>query len=441
MPASPEPHHGPTRRHLLATAGALGAGVPLALAGCSSKKSTGGGSGPTKVELSVFWWGAQTRADITDKVLALYTTRHPEVTFKKQWLGSSTTYYDKLSTMAAGGSAPDLFQIDDNGLAEYTNRNVALDLSRYLGSKISVDKFPQSLRNSGSVGGKIGGIAAAENTPAMYFDKTTIKTLGLTDPTVGMTWDALVDFGAQVFTKSAGKTYGTMNPAADYKALQVWLRQQGKDLYTTDGKFAFTVDDLTAWLTFWAGADAKKATPPADVVHTANSGDVTKQIVETKKGVTSFLWSNQLSALAKGTDHELGIVTYPGDPKGQWARASMYWSGYSGSKHPDTIADVINFLVNDPEAGKLLGAERGLAPNLDVRAAVKPTLKAADQTSVEFESGLADKFGPTPPVPPKGHVQVKKLLIDAAESVQFKKAQPAAAASSFLGQATSAISS
>jgi multiple sugar transport system substrate-binding protein len=119
----------------------------------------------------------------------------------------------------------------------------------------------------------------------------------------------------------------------------------------------------------------------------------------------------------------------------------MYWTGFSGSKHPDTIADVINFLVNDPDAGKLLGAERGLAPNLDVRASVKSTLKAADQTSVAFESALTDRFGPTPPVPPKGHVQVKKLLIDAAESVQFKKATPAAAASSFLGQATAAISS
>jgi multiple sugar transport system substrate-binding protein len=440
MPASPEPPHGPTRRRLLATAGALGAGVPLALAGCSDSKKSGS-STPTKVELSVFWWGAQTRADITDKVLALYTQKHPDVTFKKQWLGSSTTYYDKLSTMAAGGSAPDLFQLDDNGLAEYTNRNVALDLKRYVGSKITVDKFPQSLQNAGTVGGKVGGIAAAENTPALYFDKTTIKSLGLTDPATGMTWDDLVNFGAQVFTKSAGKTFGTMDPAADYKALQVWLRQQGKELYTADGKFAFTVDDLTGWFTFWANAAGKKATPPADLIHTANTGDVTKQLISTKKGVTAFLWSNQLAALAKGTDHELGMATYPGDAKGQWARASMYWAGSSGSKHADTIADVINFLVNDPDAGKLLGAERGLAPNLDVRESVKSTLKPADQTSVAFESALTDKFGPTPPVPPKGHVQVKKLLIDAAESVQFKKSAPAAAASSFLGQATSAISS
>jgi multiple sugar transport system substrate-binding protein len=230
-----------------------------------------------------------------------------------------------------------------------------------------------------------------------------------------------------------------MDPSADYKALQVWLRQQSKDLYTSTGKFGFTAADLTTWFQFWADAAAKNATPPADVIHTANAGDVAKQIIETKQGATSFLWSNQLSALAKGTDHEIGIATYPGDPKGQWARASMYWSAFSGTKHKNTVVDIINFLVNDPDAGKLLGAERGLAPNLDIRAAVSPTLNKTDQASVSFETDLAAKFGPTPPVPPKGHTQVKTLLVAAAESVQFKKSSPEKAAATFLEQATSAI--
>ncbi len=447
MPSSPSPavdppsvarrRSGPTRRNVLAV---LGVGVPAALAGCSSGS---GGSQPAAqetgpVELSVFWWGAQARADITDKVLKLYTQKHPNVTFKQQWQGNAG-YYDKLATMAAGGTAPDIFQIDDNGLTEYTTKGICLDLKPYVGNHIKVDKFPASLRNSGVVRGRVGGIAAAENTPAMFYDKTAVTQLGLPEPTVGMTWAQLIDWGAQVFNESGGKLYGTMDPSGDYKALEVWLRQQGKDLYTPDGTFGFAADDLTGWFRLWADAATKKATPPADLIHTANSGDVAKQLIETKKGATSFLWSNQLSTLQKGTDHQLGLVTYPGDPKGEWARASMYWSGYSGTKHKSTVADVINFLVNDPDAGKILGAERGLAPNLDVRAQVAPTLKATDQTSVTFETGLAAKFGPTPPVPPKGHSQVKTLLVTAAESVQYKKATPSAAASSFLGQAKAAI--
>jgi multiple sugar transport system substrate-binding protein len=418
----------------------LGVGVPIALAGC------GGGGGSSKpraeetgpVELSVFWWGAQSRADITDKVLKLYTQKHPNVTFKQQWQGNAG-YYDKLATMAAGGTAPDIFQIDDNGLTEYTTRNICLDLKPYLGSSIKVDKFPESLKNAGLVKGRVGGIPAAENTPAMFYDKTAVGQLGVPEPTVGMSWAQLIDWGAQVFTKSGGKLYGTMDPSADYKALEVWLRQQGKDLYTAEGTFGFATDDLTGWFSLWSDAAKRHATPPADLIHNANGGDVAKQLVETKKGATSFLWSNQLSALQQGTDHQLGMVTYPGDPKGEWARAAMYWSGYSGTKHASTVVSVIDFLVNDPDAGKILGAERGLAPNLDVRSSVAPTLKSTDQTSVSFETGLAAKFGPTPPVPPKGHSQVKTLLVKAAESVQYQKASPSAAASDFLNQAKAAI--
>jgi multiple sugar transport system substrate-binding protein len=290
------------------------------------------------------------------------------------------------------------------------------------------------------VKGKVGGITLAENTPALYYDKDVFTQYGVAEPQVGYSWDDMVNLGTELFTKSGGKVQGVMDPSADYKALQVWLRQRGKDLYNEDGKFAFSKDDLTQWFQFWADAAAKKATPTADLIHVANGGDVTKQLVVTKQAGTSLLWSNQLAALQKATDHKLGIVTYPGDPKGQWPHVSMYWSAYSGTKHPATVADVINFFVNDQEAGKILGAERGLAPNLDVRQQTASTLSALDQASVAFENSLVDKFGPKPAVPPKGHTQVRTLLVQAAESVQFKKATPAAAADSFYSQATAAIS-
>jgi multiple sugar transport system substrate-binding protein len=149
---------------------------------------------------------------------------------------------------------------------------------------------------------------------------------------------------------------------------------------------------------------------------------------------TSFVWSNQLEELSRHTGHELGIAPYPGDPAGQWARASMYWAASAGSDHAAVVADVINFLVNDPDAAQILGAERGLAPNLGVRDRIATTLSAAMRTSVTFETTLASRFGPTPPPPPPGHGQVKTQLTQAAESVQFAKATPDEAASAFFAQ-------
>jgi multiple sugar transport system substrate-binding protein len=435
---SPLDHGTASRRTLLRGLAAAAVLVPAGatLAACGDAKPSSDANAP--VELSIFWWGAQPRADATDKVLALYTQKHPNVTFKKTWQANAG-YYDKLATLTAGGNAPDIFQIDDGALSEYGERNQTLDLNSYKGGKLNVDKISPALLASAVVGGKLDGVPMGENTPGMIYNKTLLKSLGMAEPTTGMSWADLITWAGQVTTKSGGKVYGTMDPSADYKALWVWLRQQGKELYG-DKSVAASVDDVTKWFEFWKGARDSKAAPPADIIHVANTGDATKQLVVSGKAATSFLWANQITDLSKATKDELGVVAYPGDPKGQWARAAMYFAGYKGTKHADIVVDVLNFLVNDVEAGKIIGTDRGLNANSDVRTAVTSSLTDNTmKTAAAFETDLAAKFGTAPPVPPKGHVKVRALLITYAENVQYGKATPAAAADAFLKEANAAV--
>ena len=117
------------------------------------------------VELSIFWWGAEARAKSTEEALKLYTAKHPNVTFKTTWQGNQG-YFDKLATLAAGGNAPDIFQIDDNALTEYAERGVTLDLTSYKASgKLDVSKFPESLWKYGEVDGKLVGRRRPARTP------------------------------------------------------------------------------------------------------------------------------------------------------------------------------------------------------------------------------------------------------------------------------------
>lgn len=428
------------RRRLLRGLAVAALAVPVALgaAACGNDDS-GGGSAGQKVELSVFWWGGDKRAELTQQVLDLYTSRHPEVTFKTTWQGNSG-YYDKLATQSAAGNAPDIFQIDDNALSEYAERNITLDLTPYTSSeKIDISKFPESLARYGVVNGKQVGIASAENTPGMIYNKTLLKSLGVPEPTIGMAWDQLIAWARDVTAKTQGKVYGTMDPSADYKALWMWLRQQKKELYNGN-QLGFTVDDTTRWFELWKAARDGKAAPPADVIQVANSGDVAKALVVTGKAATSFMWSNQLPELASKTKDELGVVSYPGDPSAQWARASMYWSIYRGSKHADVAADFINFFVNDPEAGRILGTERGLSSNTEVRQAVATAASDANtKASIAFEATITPRFGTAPPPPPKGHSKIRSALVTAAESVQFGKATPRQAAETFVSEANAAL--
>lgn len=433
-------HATTSRRRLLSLMTAFAVAVPLTLTACGGDDDDKATADPNrKIELQVFWWGGAKRAENTQKVLDLYTQKHPNVTFKVEQQPNAG-YYDKLATRAAGGNAPDIFQLDDGGLAEYAQRNVTLDLTKYVkNNKIDTKDIPKGLVDYGVVNGKNAAVPAAQNTPGMIYDKTVLQQYGLAEPKIGTSWEEIITLGEQLAQKSGGKVQGIMDPSADYKALWLWLRQQGKELYTADGKVAVTTEDVKKWFDVWADARAKKAVPTADLVHTANTGDVTKQLVVTKQAGAAFLWSNQLAELQKSTQNTLGLTAYPGDPKGQFARASLYWAGSRTTKEADTVADVLNFMVNDAEAAKIQGVERGLPSNLKNRDLVAPTLSEPEKITVALERDLNDKFGKAPPVPPKGHVKLRSELITAAETVQYGKATTQQAAEEFMSKAKAAV--
>jgi hypothetical protein len=98
----------------------------------------------------------------------------------------------------------------------------------------------------------------------------------------------------------------------------------------------------------------------------------------------------------------------------------------------------MNFFINDPDAGKILGTERGLPANTDIRTAVSAALTDANmKATVDFENAITPKFGKAPNVPPNGAAAVRTLLIQEAEKVQFGQMDSAAAPRSSSSRRTS----
>ncbi|MBN1171491.1 MAG: extracellular solute-binding protein, partial [Micromonosporaceae bacterium] len=285
------------RRTLMCATLAAAVALPLALTGCGSDEDSSADS-DKPVELSIMWWGGEARAKLTEQVLDLYTKKHPNVTFKKTWQANQG-YNEKLATLIAGNSTPDIFQIDDNYLTEYASKGVTLDLTKYKSNKkLDVSKFPESLWKYGVVNNKLSAVALAENTQCLVYNKTQLEKASVALPTTGQSWEDHISW-AKTAT-DAIKIPGTMDPSADYKAFWIWLRQQGKDLYQGDD-LGFGTEDVTKWFELWKGARDQGATPTADVIHQGNASSVTSQLVVTGKALTSWVWCNQLPELAKNT--------------------------------------------------------------------------------------------------------------------------------------------
>ncbi|MFI5832529.1 ABC transporter substrate-binding protein [Micromonospora sp. NPDC051300] len=415
-------------------AGGLGGG----LAGCSRAEDEGAtDDGP--IELSVFWWGGTRRAQATEQALRLYTQQNPRVSFRITWQGL-TGYYDRLATQATGGNVPDLFQIDDTLLTEYDRRGILLDLTRHTtDDRLDLRGLPEQLARYGRVGERTVAVPAAETNAALVFNRDLLRRLDQPEPRTGMSWKEYARWAARVTRASGNRVAGTMDPSGDYRALWLWLRGQGSELYQ-GRQLGFSSAELLAWFEFWEVARFDRATPSAALVEQADTGELARQLVVTGHTAASFAWSHQLPELQRLTEDDLGAVAFPGTPAAQWPRASMYWAGFHGTRHPGVVVDVLNFLTTNVAAGRILGVERGLNPSTQVRSYVADGVTdRAEKRVVALGAELDDLAGPAPAPPPQGHAAVRTLLIDAAESIRGKRAGARTATSRFIARANAAL--
>ncbi|MCI4062523.1 extracellular solute-binding protein [Micromonospora sp. R77] len=430
------PRVGVDRRRFL---GALG-GLPLVaagLAGCTNEERAQVDDGP--IELSVFWWGGTRRAEATERVLRLYSQQNPRVSFRVTWQ-SLTGYYDRIATQAAGGNAPDLFQIDDSLLTEYAQRQIALDLTDYVAdNRLDLRGLPSGLARYGQVAERTVAVAAAQTAAALVWNRDLVRRLDVPEPRTGMSWRDYVEWAARITRASGGRVAGTMDPSGDYRAFWLWLRGQGSELYQAR-QLGFGSAELLDWFELWQVARSRRATPSAALVEQADTGELARQLVVTGHTAASFAWSHQLPELQRYTDDELALASLPGTPVAQWPRASMYWAGFRGTRHPGVVVDVLNFLTTNVAAGRILGFERGLNASVPVRKFVQEGITEQTQKRVAaFGTTLDDLLGPAPAPPPKGHAKVRTLLVATAESIRSGESGARAATSRFMAQANAAL--
>ena len=100
----------------------------------------------------------------------------------------------------------------------------------------------------------------------------------------------------------------------------------------------------------------------------------------------------------------------------------------------------LSFFVNDLEAGKVLGVERGIPCSAAVREVVAPTLDAKNQIALNFVANLGDLLGALPPPPPAaaGEIDVSLLRV-LSQEVAFGARSPEDAGKFFVTEAAAIL--
>src|SRR6476619_3087046 len=424
------------RRQFLIGAGGLAAAATTGLAACAPGSSGGsgsqGGGGGGGTNLALAFWGNPPRNKNTQAEIDAYMKANPGVTISGQ-PGEFNTYWDKLATQTAGGNAPDIIQMDMNYISEYGSRGALLDLS-----KVDVSKFVEGTVDSGKINGKLVGINAGINSALIFANPKVFEKAKMDLPDdKTWTWDQLIEFSAEVASK-AGASFGLASLLQSDALFGTFVRQHGKELFTENG-LGFDVAEAQAWYDLMLKGQKAKAfgTPEQASEESAKPLDESAPVVGT--AAMQYYNPNQVEAVSAAAGQQLkmlrgGSLAGKATERKTWYKASMLWSASSKSKNPDAAIAYINWFANSPEAANIDLAERGIPPNAEVLAEVKPKLSPAQQTVAKYISDIKSEVATTPIAPPPGGGTIATVLFRHGIDVLFGKTSSADGAQKFVDE-------
>jgi len=391
--------------------------------------------------LRLTFWGSQKRADLTYQATDLFEKKggaHIDGEFLA-W----NDYWPKLATQVAGGNAPDVIQMDYRYIVEYADRQAIAPLDEFVGKALQIGDFDQDQVDGGKVNGKLYGVSLGSNSVAMMVNKAAFEKAGVDLPGPKTTYEDFPKI-AEAFEKANVGMKAWADSSGVEPALENWLRQRGKALYTADGKLGFDEADMTEWFKMWKDfRDAGVIVSAED--QALDTGALENTMLALGKSATLFSNSNQLVAHQAIVKDPLTIANFPRinatSGGGHYRKPSMFWSIAGSSANKEEAAKFISFFVNDPDAVKALGIERGVDASKAAREIVAPTLDALNKISLDFVANLGDLAGPIPPSPPAaaGEIDIS-LLRTTSQEVAFGQSAPEDAGPAFVKAANDILS-
>jgi multiple sugar transport system substrate-binding protein len=411
------------------------------LVGCGTANNA---ASPTElsdepVTLRLAWWGGDGRHERTQQVIDLFEEEYPNITVEPEfsdWAG----YWEKLATSTAGNNSADVMQMDQLYLASYAARGTLADLGTM---DIDLDGMNPSVRDMGLYDGTLYAAPISTSVTSMLVNTDLLDEIGVELPenADSWTWDEYLEWGRAVSEAAPSGTYGASLPFTEYQ-LQLFIRQHGENLFGSDG-VAVSPETLALWFQNALDLTESGAAAPASV-QAESAGlplDQTSMAVGT---VASFPnTATLISAYSGASGANIELLPLPRTEGGvddfEYAKPGMYWSVSSRTEHPAEAAALVDFFLNDPEAAKILGAERGLPANADALDAVFDELSPEEQSVVAFTEAREALFGDAPDIVPNGASNIQDILQRYQQEVLFGQRTPLEAAEAMIAELQQSI--
>ncbi|MCB9992852.1 MAG: carbohydrate ABC transporter substrate-binding protein [Hyphomicrobiaceae bacterium] len=353
-----------------------------------------------------FWWGNPERDKRTFAVIDIFNGKNGMgIHVDGETLGFGD-YFAKLTTQIAGGNMPDCIQQGYGVMLEYVDKGTLKPLDEFVGGALDLSKFDKSAVDAGTFRGKFYGLSIGANSMASIYNTRIFSEAGIDIDPITWTYDDLK--AASLTIKEKTGVAGTDDLTADYGGFGVYAGQRGfANMFNDDGQFAFDVQLVVDFFKLWEDMRDAGATPSGeDSAALAGISDLDKQNVVTGKSAVSYAWSNQIVGTQALMTDKVGAGMRPhlaGGSPGQSIQPSQFICLSRDTVDAEAGVAYMNAFVNDPDMTAVLGLERGIPSQSDVRAALQPNLSEAEAVSVAYFDAIQPYVGPLAPPPPAGN--------------------------------------
>lgn len=343
---------------------------------------------PKDVEMRFSWWGAEERHSKTMAATDAYTAANPNATFVPEYSGYSG-YQDKLIAQIAAGNAPDIF----SSVSEWIPQQMASDALYDLTGLIDVSDHNKMVLESCSYNGRLVSVPLGINAPTYVYNKRILEEIGVELPDQNYTWDDFKEKCIEIYDKSGGKYYGTVDSSLAYEQFNFYgytALQKPEPFPYDNEKMYVTQEDIAAYYTYWGAMREKGGCAPPDISATAFDNNLVG------RGIAVFTpaWSATFSQFQNETEDELGMILMPAGPNGERAETSrpgVTLSIPKTAKSPEEAVKFLDWFINSEEAALLLGTSRGVFSGEKQRDALiaADALSEIDQKVFEVTNAYA----------------------------------------------------
>lgn len=397
--------------------------------------------------LRIAWWGSQERHNATIEVLDAYAQEN-NTDFSYEYT-SWTSYFENLATQAVGNNLPDIIQMSTTDIINFSQNGQIIDLQPYVDNgTIDTSNMEADSLNGGMVNGQLAGLTTGVNTVTVTYNKEIFDQANVEYPSDEWTWQEFLETARTIYDATGIQTEIPFLSEARW-AVEAMVRSYGYAFFSEDGTSLPWAEDekVTAGLVktidaIYAGVQEGYLVDPEVQVAWSTTED---SYIAQGKAAMSLLLSNYYTTYSSALGQELGMAMLPtmedGSQSGMYLNSNMYWCISANCEDPQAAAQVVNYLINNEDAAKVIGVDRGISLSSAVRdmLAGSADTDAYTRNTLDYVSRVSAVVNSTNPADPVNSAEAISVLKNNYIAVMYGEMTAEDCIADFISQSQSIL--